>query len=160
MANICKANPQSISSGKSELIRAVHIRLASFGGVLLKDEFTELTAKCIRQFQRDYMGVQDTGKICGSLITALDEFNQKYPIQKYMQSIACPCSQFGGGVQCKGFGAGRKKQYKILGIEAPRMHRSTLWILKAAHFYLEKEKDLGVKITGISSGYRCIENKA
>lgn len=158
--NICKTNPQCISSGKSELIREVNIRLAGFGGALPTDEFTELTAKCIRQFQRDYMGVQDTGKICGSLITALDEFNQKYPIQKYMQSIACPCSQFGGGVQCKGFGAGRKKQYKILGIEAPGMHRSTIWILKAAHFYLEKEKDLGVKITGISSGYRCIENNA
>lgn len=158
--NICKTNPQCISSGKSELIREINIRLAGFGGALPTDEFTELTAKCIRQFQRDYMGVQDTGKICGSLITALDEFNQKYPIQKYMQSIACPCSQFGGGVQCKGFGAGRKKQYKILGIEAPGMHRSTMWILKAAHFYLEKDKDLGVKITGISSGYRCIENNA
>lgn len=54
MANICKAKPPSISSGKSELIRAVHIRLASFGGVLLKDEFTKLTVKCIKQFQWDY----------------------------------------------------------------------------------------------------------
>ncbi|MDR6796742.1 LysM peptidoglycan-binding domain-containing protein [Acinetobacter calcoaceticus] len=158
--NICKTNPQCISSGKSELIREVNIRLAGFGGALPTDEFTELTAKCIKQFQRDYMGVPETGKICGSVITALDEFNQKYPIQKYMQSIACPCSKFGGGAQCKGFGASRKKQYNVLGIEAPGMHRSAMWILKAAHFYLEKEKDLGIKITGISSGYRCIENNA
>lgn len=156
--NSCKTNPQCISSGKSELIREVNIRLAGFGGALPIDKFTELTAKCIKQFQRDYMGVPETGKICGSIISALDEFNQKYPIQKYMQSIACPCSKFGGGAQCKGFGASRKKQYKVLGVEAPGMHRSTMWILKAAHFYLEKEKDLGVKITGISSGYRCIEN--
>ncbi|WP_026471712.1 LysM peptidoglycan-binding domain-containing protein [Alkanindiges illinoisensis] len=158
--NLCKTNPQCISSGKSELIREINIRLAGFGGALPTDEFTELTAKCIKQFQRDYMGVAETGKICGSVISALDEFNQKYPIQKYMESIACPCSKFGGGAQCKGFGASRKKQYKILGVEAPGMYRSTMWILKAAHFYLEKEKDLGVKITGISSGYRCIENNA
>ncbi|MCK4090051.1 LysM peptidoglycan-binding domain-containing protein [Acinetobacter radioresistens] len=158
--NLCKTNPQCISSGKSELIREVNIRLAGFGGALPTDEFTELTATCIKQFQRDYMGVPETGKICGSVLAALDEFNHKYPIQKYMQSIACPCAKFGGGVQCKGFGASRKKQYKILGVEAPGMHRSTMWILKAAHFYLEKEKDLGVKITGISSGYRCIENNA
>lgn len=55
MANICKANPQSISSGKSELIRAVHIRLASFGGVLLKDEFTKLTVKCIGFVAQTYL---------------------------------------------------------------------------------------------------------
>ena len=158
--NLCKTNPQCISSGKSELIREVNIRLAGFGGALPTDEFTELTAACIKQFQRDYMGVPETGKICGSVLVALDEFNQKYPIQKYMQAIACPCSEFGGGAQCKGFGAGRTKQYKALGTEAPGMHRSTMWILKAAHFYLEKEKNLGVKITGISSGYRCIENNA
>lgn len=86
--NLCKTNPQCISSGKSELIREVNIRLAGFGGALPTDEFTELTAKCIKQFQRDYMGVPETGKICGSVLAALDEFNQKYPIQKYMQSIA------------------------------------------------------------------------
>ncbi|MBO3672701.1 LysM peptidoglycan-binding domain-containing protein [Acinetobacter soli] len=159
-SNLCKTNPQCISSGKSDLIREVNIRLAGFGGALPTDEFTDLTAKCIKQFQRDYMGVPETGKICGTVISALDEFNQKYPIQKYMQAIACPCAKFGGGAQCKGFGAGRKKQYKVLGVEAPGMHRSTMWILKAVHFYLEKEKDLGVRITGISSGYRCIENNA
>lgn len=160
VANLCKTNPQCISSGKSELIREVNIRLAGFGGALPTDEFTELTAKCIKQFQRDYMGVPETGKICGSLLTALDQFNQRYSIQEYMKSIACPCAKYGGGVKCKGFGAGRKKQYKVLGVEAPGMHRSTIWILKAIHFYLEKEKSLGVKVTGISSGYRCIENNA
>lgn len=63
ITNLCKTNAQCISSGKSELIREINIRLAGFGGALPTDEFTELTAKCIKQFQRDYMGVSETGKI-------------------------------------------------------------------------------------------------
>lgn len=160
VSNLCKTSPQCISSGKSELIREVNIRLAGFGGARPTDEFTSLTEKCIKQFQRDYMGTEQTGKICGSFIAALDKFNLEYPIDQYMGAIACPCSKYGGGAKCKGFGAGRTKQYKILGVEAPGMHRTTMWILKAAHFYLKKEKELGVKITGVSSGYRCIENNA
>ncbi|MFY0045871.1 peptidoglycan-binding domain-containing protein, partial [Acinetobacter baumannii] len=81
--NICKTNPQCISSGKSELIREVNIRLAGFGGALPTDEFTELTATCIKQFQRDYMGVPDTGKICGSVLAALDRFRDEYGIASY-----------------------------------------------------------------------------
>lgn len=158
--NLCKTKPQCISSGKSELIREVNIRLAGFGGALPTDEFTELTANCIKQFQRDYMGAPETGKICGSLLVALDKFNKEFPLEKYMLTVACPCEKYGGGSKCEGFGAKRTKQYKVLGEEAPGMHRSTMWILKAVHFYLEKEKNLGVKIVGISSGYRCIENNA
>ncbi|MCR6569978.1 peptidoglycan-binding domain-containing protein [Acinetobacter baumannii] len=112
MANICKTNPQCISSGKSELIREVNIRLAGFGGALPTDEFTELTATCIRQFQRDYMGVPDTGKICGSVLAALDRFRDEYGIASYFESMKCPCKDYGGGKQCNGFGAGRTKQYK------------------------------------------------
>ncbi|MCP5774729.1 peptidoglycan-binding protein, partial [Klebsiella pneumoniae] len=70
-SNLCKTNPQCISQGKSELIREVNIRLAGFGGALPTDEFTPLTAECIKQFQRDYMGVPETGKICGSFLAAL-----------------------------------------------------------------------------------------
>lgn len=161
VTNSCKTSPQCISSGKSELIREVNIRLAGFGGALPSDEFTDLTAKCIKQFQRDYMGVTETGKICGSVLIALDRFNLAYPIDAYLSSLACPCSKYGGGDKCNGFGASRTHKYsKAVGVEAPGMHRSTLWILKAFHFYLEKHKELGVKIKGISSGYRCIENNA
>lgn len=82
--NLCKTNPQCISSGKSELIREINIRLAGFGGALPTDEFTNLTAACIRQFQRDYMGVIETGKICGSVLSALDKFYYEYPIASFM----------------------------------------------------------------------------
>lgn len=153
--NICKTNPQCISSGKSELIREVNIRLAGFGGALPTDEFTELTATCIKQFQRDYMGVPDTGKICGSVITALDQFYDEYPISGFMGKAACNCGK------CSGFGNGRTGIQSGMNTanEYPGIHRSLIWILKTLNFYLKKEfKDKKINVAYIESGYRCIEN--
>ncbi len=166
--NLCKTNPQCISSGKSELIREVNIRLAGFGGALPTDEFTELTANCIKQFQRDYMGVPETGKICGSVLAALDKFRDEYGIAPFFDSMKCPC-----GV-CSGFGSARSgyfnferykkstKQYiKVsqFANEYKGMHRSLIWGLKAMLFYFKKMNNpAGYKIVSISSGYRCIDN--
>lgn len=166
--NLCKTNPQCISSGKSELIREVNIRLAGFGGALPTDEFTELTGKCIKQFQRDYMGVPETGKICGSVLVALDKFRDEYGISPYFESMKCPCGK------CSGFGSARSgdftferykkstKQYiKVTQFanEFKGMHRSLIWGLKAMIFYFKKMNNpAGYKIVSISSGYRCIDN--
>lgn len=166
--NLCKTTPQCISSGKSELIREVNIRLAGFGGALPTDEFTELTAKCIRQFQQDYMGVPPTGKICGSLIVSLDKFRDEYGITNFFDSMKCPCGK------CSGFGKGRSgtftfesyvkktKSYILVQrtlIEPAGMHRSLIWGLKAMIFYFDKmENPKGYNIVGISSGYRCVDN--
>ncbi|MDC4624670.1 LysM peptidoglycan-binding domain-containing protein [Acinetobacter baumannii] len=166
--NICKTNPQCISSGKSELIREVNIRLAGFGGALPTDEFTELTATCIKQFQRDYMGVPDTGKICGSVLAALDRFRDEYGIASYFESMKCPCGE------CSGFGRNRSgnfrfemynkttRQYVKVSRDAKEykgMHRSLIWALKAMLFYFKKmPNSAGYKIVKISSGYRCIDN--
>ncbi|MGN5764504.1 MULTISPECIES: LysM peptidoglycan-binding domain-containing protein [Acinetobacter] len=166
--NLCKTNPQCISSGKSELIREVNIRLAGFGGALPTDEFTELTAKCIKQFQRDYMGVPETGKICGSVLAALDKFRDEYGIAPFFDSMKCPC-----GV-CSGFGKGRNDNFEFesyqkssgryIKVTRPAheykgMHKSLIWGLKAMLFYFKKiANPNGYKITGISSGYRCIDN--
>ncbi|MEX5395735.1 LysM peptidoglycan-binding domain-containing protein, partial [Acinetobacter baumannii] len=130
--NICKTNPQCISSGKSELIREVNIRLAGFGGALPTDEFTELTATCIKQFQRDYMGVPDTGKICGSVLVALDQFYDEYPISSFMGKAACNCGK------CSGFGNGKMGVQSGINTanEYPGIHRSLIWILKSLNFYL------------------------
>ncbi|WP_336722459.1 LysM peptidoglycan-binding domain-containing protein [Acinetobacter soli] len=167
-SNLCKTNPQCISSGKSELIREVNIRLAGFGGALPTDEFTDLTAKCIKQFQRDYMGVPETGKICGSVLVALDKFRDEYGISPYFESMKCPC-----GV-CSGFGSARSgnftfesykkstKQYievSQFANEYKGMHRSLIWAFKAMMFYFKKMNNpSGYKIVSISSGYRCIDN--
>lgn len=166
--NLCKTKPQCIDSGKSELIREVNIRLAGFGGVLPTDEFTELTAKCIKQFQKDYMGIQPTGKICGSLIVSLDKFRDEYGISDFFNSMKCPCGK------CSGFGKGRSGTFtfesknKQTGVyvkvqktvtEPGGMHRSLIWGLKAMMFYFRKmENPDGYKISGISSGYRCVDN--
>lgn len=160
VANLCKTNPQCISSGKSELIREVNIRLAGFGGALPTDEFTELTAKCIKQFQRDYMGVPETGKICGSVLTALDDFKKKYPIDDFFGQMRCPCKQHGGGQECQGFGNNRTKTYSngVNAIEYPGMHRSVIWILKATIFYLSQYNKKKFSLRSVDSGYRCIEN--
>jgi hypothetical protein len=62
--------PEGISCGekycikkgdKNELIREINIRLAGFGGNVPTDEFTDCTEKMIKQFQRDYMKVPETG---------------------------------------------------------------------------------------------------
>ncbi len=146
--NLCKTSPQCISSGNSELIREVNIRLAGFGGALPTDQFTELTAKCIRQFQQDYMGVQPTGKICGGLLTALDKFSAEYDIKNYFSQMRCDC----GG--CKGFGNGKKSNG-----EHPGIHRSVLNLLRAVIFYVEKvNKNENITFQKIGSGYRCTIN--
>lgn len=151
--NLCKANAQCITSGKGELIREINIRLAGFGGALPSDEFTELTKNCIKQFQRDYMGVEETGKICGSLLVALDKFYYEYPISSLMKNIACPCGK------CKGYGNNRRN-LSIKGRianEYPGIHRSVIWILKALNFYLKTEFSAKKMEVAIESGYRCIE---
>lgn len=152
---------------KNELIREINIRLAGFGGNVPTDEFTDRTEKMIKQFQRDYMKVPETGRICGNVLKAIDEFSSKYELPSGIwqkrnnnntNEMLCPC-----GI-CTGFGKGRGKgEYnKTAKIEAnhkyeyPGIHRSLLWSLKAVLFYLNKTKSsLGYSFKHIESGYRC-----
>lgn len=153
--NLCENNPQCISKGQSELIREVNIRLAGFGGALPTEEFTPLTAQCIKQFQRDYMGVPETGKICGSVLVALDKFYYEYPIANVMAKASCPCGE------CSGYGRNRRNTKSGFNTanEYPGLHRSLIWILKALNFYLKNEfKSKGLEVAYIESGYRCIDD--
>ena len=154
-SNLCKSSPQCISSGQSELIREINIRLAGFGGALPTDKFTPLTEACIKQFQRDYMGVPETGKICGSLLLALDKFYTEYPVAGFMAKASCKCGK------CSGYGNNRKGVTSGSNVanEYPGIHRSLIWILKSLNFYLKNEfKSSGLEVAYIESGYRCIEN--
>jgi len=153
--NFCENNPECISKGQSELIREVNIRLAGFGGALPTDEFTPLTAQCIKQFQRDYMGVPETGKICGSVLVALDKFYYEYPIANFMAKASCPCGE------CSGYGRNRRNTKSGFNTanEYPGLHRSLIWILKSLNFYLKNEfKPKGLEVAYIESGYRCIDD--
>ena len=142
---------------KSELIREVNIRLAGFGGNVPTDEFTDRTEKMIKQFQRDYMKVPETGKICGNVLRAIDDFSSKFDLsQAVWSSLDCSCTTKGRNAtsslkginelnNCKGWGDGTGKgTYKTGNAEKdhkyeyPGIHRSLLFGFKATLFYLSK----------------------
>lgn len=140
---------------KGPLIEELNIRLTGFGSTPLKgagyDEFTSKTEEAVKQFQRDYMNIAETGKVCGAFIKALDDFSQKYPA--LVESMSC--------THCRAFGKREAVSYMHLtgavkGHENPGMHRALVWIFKASQFYMtKKESGLGYKFDRVSSGYRC-----
>ncbi|SNR31294.1 peptidoglycan-binding protein [Flavobacterium sp. ov086] len=139
----------------SELIREINIRLAGFGGNVPTDKFTDRTEKMIKQFQRDYMQVSETGKICGNVLRAIDEFQAKYPIN--FEEIKCKCGT------CNGYGKGRNsEQYQSSSVqepyrkyEYPGIHRSLVCAYRASIFYINRDKQLNYKTKWVDSGYRC-----
>ena len=150
---ITQHNYKQYNCGK--LIQEINIRLAGFGGNVPTEEFDERTKKTIMQFQQDYMGVPPSGKICGSLLKAIDEFCTNKAYDFNFEQTKCPCGK------CEGYGNGRnsftinKKEYK--GKEYPGMHRSLLFALKGLIFYLKKNKSY-FSVSKIESGYRCWDN--
>ncbi|MDR2238601.1 MAG: peptidoglycan-binding protein [Chryseobacterium sp.] len=147
------------NSPPSELIREINIRLAGFGGNVPTDKFTDRTERMIKQFQRDYIKVPETGKVCGNVLKAIDDFSNKYPVN--INEGKCPCKK------CTGFGKGlyseERNNAKILEksrkYEYPGIHRSLLWVEKAIKFYLaNQEKQIGLRVGKINSGYRCNAN--
>jgi len=152
------------------LIEELNIRLFGFGGTIVVgkkwDEFTDKTAAAVKQFQRDYMGVPETGNACGGVLQALDEFLTKYPVS--LSGMKCSCGK------CTGFGHGyttseKVEMYKVpakktpySGTEYPGIHRALIWSFRAALFYIQvKDKALDYHFLKVSSGYRCWnDNKA
>ena len=149
---------------KGPLIEELNIRLMGFGNTISAptawNEFTAKTEAAVKQFQRDYMGVAETGKVCGPFLAALDDFRDKYPVN--LNAMKCTCGK------CGGFGNGKtdsahtgmmkdaKTKIAHPGVEHPGMHRALLWSMRSALFYVAvKDKDLGFRLLTISSGYRC-----
>lgn len=160
------------NSPESELIREINIRLAGFGGNVPTTKFTDRTEKMIKQFQRDYMKVAETGKVCGDVLRAIDDFSLKFDLSPAVwSSLHCSCTTKGSNVSsslrniyernnCKGWGDGTGKgTYKTGNAEKdhkyeyPGIHRSLLFGFKAVLFYLSKHPTY--KFWQISSGYRC-----
>jgi len=112
------------------------------------DEFTDRTEKMVKQFQRDYMKVPETGKVCGNVLKAIDDFSTKW-IEKIL-TYKCLCHASDSKValnnRCPGFGKG-------LNDEHPGIHRTLLWGVSALKFYLSKQKEYSYFST--SAGYRC-----
>jgi Putative peptidoglycan binding domain. len=81
MMNYFSAKTYLFEKGdKHEIIREINIRLAGFGGNVPTDEFTDRTEKMIKQFQRDYMEVEETGVVDMDVIKAIDDFSYKYDL--------------------------------------------------------------------------------
>lgn len=140
------------STPPNELIREINIRLSGFGGNVPTDTFTDRTERMIKQFQRDYMNVPETGKVCGNVLRAIDDLQAKYPID--FEELKCKCNT------CSGFGDGSNKGQYIKGsseshhkYEYPGIHRSLLSSLRSVKFYLEK--DGRFSFNKVNSGYRC-----
>jgi GH24 family phage-related lysozyme (muramidase)/LysM repeat protein len=144
------------------LIEELNIRLTGFGGTILPpkklNEYTTQTENAVKQFQRDYMGVAETGRACGAVLSALDAFAKKYPLP--LAQMKCKCGK------CAGFGNGyvdsekakyyKKKDTPYTGTEYPGMHRCLLWMFRAALFYVgDKDKSLEYSYLDVSSAYRC-----
>ncbi|EGD34030.1 peptidoglycan-binding protein [Capnocytophaga sp. oral taxon 338] len=153
---------------KNELIRELNIRLAGFGGNIPTDEFTERTESMVKQFQRDYMKVTETGIVCEEVLKSVDEFSAKFDINDVVWGqLKCSCSTKGKEVtsllrkikeknKCNGFGDGTGENIsneKVNKYEYPGIHRSLLFGFKALLFYLSEQDTYSFAL--ISSGYRC-----
>ncbi|QYS88669.1 hypothetical protein [Flavobacterium davisii] len=148
---------------KSELIREINIRLAGFGGNVPTDEFTDRTEKMIKQFQRDYMKVPETGKVCGNVLRAIDDFCNKW--HENISEYTCLCKNVRSITnKCSGFGKERyKDQYnstphveRYHKYERPGIHRTLLWGVSALRYYLSQQSIY--KYLHKTAGYRCWEH--
>lgn len=153
---------------KNELIREVNIRLAGFGGNVPTDDFDERTENTIKQFQRDYMKVSQTGLIDRNLLDAADSFQKKYPFSVGLwDSLSCDCKSKGTIATnkvnrisemnyCDGFGdqtGATTSPEKNNKYEYPGLHRSLLNALRALFFYFDQQEEYKFRL--ISSAYRC-----
>ncbi|WP_163217664.1 peptidoglycan-binding domain-containing protein [Bacteroides sp. 224] len=166
----CCANCISSNSADSDLIKELNIRLAGFGengNPLPEKKFTKKTENAVKQFQRDYMKIPQTGLVCKHFLEKLDEFCETYYIAFETEAnfnVKCPClttkKEKGKDHKCtEGFGEDRASLASLNknGPEKPGIHRSLLWTLSAMKFYLDKvETTDGIKLEKFSSVYRCI----
>lgn len=136
------------NSPESELIKEINIRLAGFGGNIPTSKFTDRSERMVKQFQRDYMKVPETGKVCGNVLRSIDDFCSKWVEQ--ISTYKCLCHASDSKVKianrCAGYGKGKKNEH-------PGEHRSLLWGVSALKYYLSQQKTYKYRKT--SAGYRC-----
>lgn len=133
---------------KNELVREINIKLSGFGGNVPTDVFTDRTERMVKQFQRDYMKIPETGKVCGNVLKAIDEYCNKWA--EKIINYKCLCHASDSKVKqadrCPGYGKGGKNEH-------PGIHRTLLWGVSALKFYLSLQTTYKYRKT--SAGYRC-----
>lgn len=147
-ANNCGGKFCIKKGDKNELIREINIKLSGFGGNVPIDEFTDRTEKMVKQFQRDYMKIPETGKICGNVLKSIDEFCNRW--SEKVINYKCLCHASDSKVKqadrCPGYGKGLKNEH-------PGVHRSLMWGVSALKYYLSLQTSYKYRRT--SAGYRC-----
>jgi len=105
---------------EGDLIKELNIKLAGFGekgNTIPGKKFTKETENAVKQFQRDYMKVAQTGIVCKYFLEKLDEFCDNYFIKIDSDSkfnIKCPCiTRTATTYRCTtGFGRGQSGSLK------------------------------------------------
>jgi hypothetical protein len=170
---------------EGNLIKELNIKLAGFGekgNPVPEKKFSEKTENAVKQFQRDYMKVAQTGIVCKHFLEKLDEFCEEYYIKIDTDSkfkVKCPCIGKTGTHNCTdGFGKGKPSRSPLShthsyndgveikqvtksysGDEKPGIHRSLLWAISSIVYYLDKvETSDNLKIGKFDSSYRCLGN--
>ncbi|WP_165024394.1 hypothetical protein [Dysgonomonas sp. ZJ279] len=96
-----------------DFIEELHVRLCGFGGIQPLRVAGNILEKAVKQFQKDYMKVAETGLICKHLLISLDEFMDKYLIP--FEQLKCTCDSSSSEIlnhitgnnetgSCSGFG--------------------------------------------------------
>mgnify|MGYP003459491782 FL=1 len=119
------------------------------------------------------MKVPETGKVCGNVLRAIDDFSLKFDLSNTLWGqMKCSCSNKGQVVSsklrgiteknnCVGWGdhTGKGTYKTTPNVEAnhnyeyPGIHRSLLLGIKAQQFYFSKQTVY--TLDHITSGYRC-----
>lgn len=149
---------------KGEDVVELQIRLSGFSGGVPDGDFGPGTERSVKQFQKDFMKVEETGIVDRSVYVSLINMGWNYTTN--WDALECPCGtdpQFNGEYSgnwdtCGGFGKGQFKDVyrdnkpKIEAYhkyEYPGIHRSILWAFLAVQHYFP-EYDFT-----INCGYRC-----
>jgi len=134
---------------KNKVIFEINVRLSGFGGMLPTEEFTELTEKGVKQFQRDYMKMPEpSGVVDNDTLEAIEKFSEEWC--ETLLDYKCLCNASGSEVKqskrCSGYGKGMEN-------ERPGIHRCLLWGISALKYYFSQQTEY--KYRQISAGYRC-----
>jgi hypothetical protein len=109
------------------------------------------------------MKVPETGKVCGNVLKAVDEFCNKWA--EKISDYTCLCKNVHSITnKCSGFGKGRyygeysssSKIERYHKYERPGIHRALLWGTSTLRFYLSKQDVY--KYLWKTAGYRCWEH--
>jgi hypothetical protein len=135
-------------------VQELQIRLSGFNGGSPDGGFGPGTAKQVKQFQKDFMELNDPdGVVDKATFEAIDQFARQYPVPFDLLQCKCRvCSGFGRGLFKGEYRTGKSHIEAYHKYEYPGIHRMLLWAYRAVLHYHPNYTFT------INSGYRCSED--